>query len=390
MVLATGELLLRATVKDADGDSVSKTLDLGAGSVFVIEDDGPTMAEPSVIATADHLVLDESKVAPDGDGLRTVKAQYADNFFGATPVVNYGTDGAGSVSYALELKTANLASGLYALDATAANGKGAEILLTQAGNVITGSAGGVDYFTITVDATTGEVTFAQSKNIWHGVTTNPDDAATMVLATGELLLRATVKDADGDSVSKTLDLGAGSVFVIEDDGPGIIYPDTTVIQNAVNATSTVTLDVIDTTVSNNYGTDGAGTVRFPATLDGFSKLTYQLAPVVYKVSADGLTLTGVAGTTPVFEIKLNPAASTYSMTMYAKLDALMDVDYSSSGYHFSGGNDPWAGFTLAGESTTVPVNNDSSDLLLTPVAPGKTINSSDISGGIDNSFINPN
>ena len=38
----------------------------------------------------------------------------------------------------------------------AANGQGAAIVLNQVGNVITGSAGGVDYFTLTINPTTGK------------------------------------------------------------------------------------------------------------------------------------------------------------------------------------------------------------------------------------------
>ena len=49
-----------------------------------------------------------------------------------------------------------MASGLFALDATDTSavdgdgiGQGAQIVLNQSGNVITGSAGGTTYFTIT-------------------------------------------------------------------------------------------------------------------------------------------------------------------------------------------------------------------------------------------------
>jgi hypothetical protein len=65
-------------------------------------------------------------------------------------------------------------SGLFALDAADISGgdgdgigQGAEITLSQVGNTITGSAGGTDYFTISIDPATGVVTFTQLSPIWH-------------------------------------------------------------------------------------------------------------------------------------------------------------------------------------------------------------------------------
>ncbi|OBR45025.1 hypothetical protein A9196_00725 [Aeromonas dhakensis] len=112
-----------------------------------------------------------------------------------------------------------MASGLYAVDPLAANGQGAAILLNQVGNVITGSAGGVDYFTLTINPTTGEVTLALLDNVWHGDTSNADDSVALTVGQGVLTLVQTVTDADGDRASAAVDLGANSVFRFEDDGP---------------------------------------------------------------------------------------------------------------------------------------------------------------------------
>ena len=83
-----------------------------------------------------------------------------------------------------------MASGLFALDAadtTLADldgfGQGAQIVLNQAGNVITGSAGGTDYFTITLNPATGQLTFTQLNNIWHASTASDDDTATLTWRT---------------------------------------------------------------------------------------------------------------------------------------------------------------------------------------------------------------
>ena len=99
-------------------------------------------------------------------------------------------------------------SGLYALDATDTSdvdgdgiGQGAQIVLNQARyDVLTGSVGWHDYFTIEVNPTTGVVTFTRLANIWHGDTSNPDDPETLTLSDPALLqLVQTVTDADGDT-----------------------------------------------------------------------------------------------------------------------------------------------------------------------------------------------
>ena len=122
-------LRLVQTVTDADGDTDTAALDLGAG-VFTIEDDGPDAVV--VINTPDTLVLDESPAGQDegGDfapaGLNTVSANFADNF-GLLP--NFGTDGPSSATYSLVLTGSNVASGLFALGVNGA--QGASIVLNK-------------------------------------------------------------------------------------------------------------------------------------------------------------------------------------------------------------------------------------------------------------------
>ncbi|MFM5539714.1 DUF5801 repeats-in-toxin domain-containing protein [Aeromonas veronii] len=77
----------------------------------------------------------------------------------------------------------------------------------------------MDYFTLTINPTTGEVTLALLDNVWHGDTTNADDSVALTLGQGVLTLVQTVTDADGDSASASVDLGANGVFRFEDDGP---------------------------------------------------------------------------------------------------------------------------------------------------------------------------
>ncbi|MDM5142916.1 DUF5801 domain-containing protein, partial [Aeromonas bestiarum] len=104
-------------------------------------------------------------------------------------------------------------------DPQAPAGQGEAIVLNQVGNVITGSAGGVDYFTLTINPSTGEVTLALLDNVWHGDTNSADDSVALSLGSGVLTLVQTVTDADGDSASAAIDVGTGGVFRFEDDGP---------------------------------------------------------------------------------------------------------------------------------------------------------------------------
>ncbi|MBH2032140.1 MAG: VCBS domain-containing protein, partial [Pseudomonadales bacterium] len=203
-------------------------------SYFSFDDDGPRAAVAD--AVLDTLVLDETrKVGTEQDGnsdpagKASVSADFADNFVTS---IDYGTDGPGDVTYELALKVDGIGSGLFALQSNDklgeggdgdGYGQGAEILLYQVGDVITGSVGGVDYFTISVDSNTGVVTFTQLgspvNNIWHAATGSDDDSSTLTLENAsDLQIVQTVTDADGDSSEAAVALGAG-VFSIEDDGP---------------------------------------------------------------------------------------------------------------------------------------------------------------------------
>ena len=142
-------LTLVQTVTDADGDVDTAAINLGTG-VFQIEDDGPDAVVANAVAAA--IVLDETRpvgTETDGDsapaGLDTVTVNLAGNFAAAT---DFGSDGPGSATYSLVLTGSNVASGLFALDAadtTAGDldgiGQGAQIVLNQSGNTITGSVG---------------------------------------------------------------------------------------------------------------------------------------------------------------------------------------------------------------------------------------------------------
>ncbi len=266
-------ITLTATIVDSDGDTASATANIAGAMTFL--DDGPDAVVTD--AVADMLVLDESPLPVDGDGIRTVSADLADNF-GAT--IDYGADGAGSVAYALLLSADGIGSGLFALGTNGAQGD--EILLSLSGDTVTGSAGGTDYFTITVDAITGDLTFTQLENIWHADDADADDLETLTLdGAGEFLrIEQTVTDRDGDSDSATIELGDG-VFKIEDDGPSVTL-------NGSNPD----LQVSDADLATDASLSFAGAFTFDGGTDGTQSTDYALS--VTDGTASGLfdTATG--------------------------------------------------------------------------------------------------
>ncbi|MBR0793463.1 hypothetical protein JQ631_30670, partial [Bradyrhizobium manausense] len=242
--LAAGLVTVTATVTDNSNQSSSASADVGPH--LTILDDGPL---PSTVTGAtDTLILDESALGTDTaggtapTGLATVTAKFGDNFSGGI----YGADGAGSTVFKLVLTGSNVASGLYALDPTdvdaAHPGQGLQIVLNQSGDTISGTANGTTYFTITINETTGDVTFTQLHNLWHPNTGDSDDAATLTTSAGLLQIVQTITDADGDHVSTPIDLSTG-VFTIQDDGPTAgrlsdVFRDTLILDESALGTDT--------------------------------------------------------------------------------------------------------------------------------------------------------
>ena len=358
------------------GNSESTSLDL-SGDIFAIQDDGPSLNEPTQLAAGDF-TLDETRPedtdegddnttttpdpeAPAGDA--SVTLNVVSNFNQAAS--EFGTDGAGSRTLALALSANGIGSGLYALDPndtvdtdTDGIGQGDEILLSvnADGTVVTGSANGVDYFTITVDgdetsANFGDVTFTQLNNIWHGNVDNDDDEETLsVDGTGETFeLVQTVTDADGDSESTSLDL-SGDIFAIQDDGPSLNEPTqlaagdftldetrpedtdegddnttTTPDPEAPAGDASVTLNVVSNfnQAASEFGTDGAGsrTLALALSANGIGSGLYALDPndtvdtdtdgigqgdeILLSVNADGTVVTGSANGVDYFTITVD-------------------------------------------------------------------------------------
>ncbi|WP_349918330.1 retention module-containing protein [Aeromonas veronii] len=339
LTLKSGILTLVQTVTDADGDSAKASVDLGAGGVFSFEDDGPTVCltegAPRLLATVDESLPALGGADSDGIASATLTATAVQGQFSHV----FGADGAGSVGYNLVLSGSNVASGLYAVNPSAANGQGAQILLNQSGNVITGSANGVNYFTLTVDPVTGAVTLTLLDNVWHGNTTSSDDSVSLALKSGILTLEQTVTDADGDSAKASLDLGAGKVFSFEDDGPQLrdlqgggirvqVQEDALTLAggaphegNHENAGQTTTAS--DTTGSLNtlvnFGADGPGAFSLSNNVSSLTAQGLSSGGMALSYNVVGNVLTASAGGTVIFTLAV-AADGDYTFTLKGPLD----------------------------------------------------------------------
>ncbi len=218
-------------------------------SNLIFSQDSPTAVDPIPISGLTNSEFDDVKLTVDESA--GAQANPADNladresiadFINLFGAVDYGTDGAGSTTFGLSISTDGVGTGLFALDATASNGKGAEILLFDTAGFIEGrtnTSSGDLYFTIS--NTGSEIILNQSANfnIWHPENTNHNDIVSLngisggsTSVTYSINLVQIITDADGDSDSAVLNLteantSAGSteyVFNFLDDGPTAVAP----------------------------------------------------------------------------------------------------------------------------------------------------------------------
>ncbi|MCS3455633.1 T1SS-143 domain-containing protein, partial [Aeromonas sp. BIGb0405] len=428
LTLTSGVLTLVQTVTDADGDSAKASVDLGTGGVFRFEDDGPTAGVSAQSPSLGAVKVDESLPAlggVGGDGIAsatlaavTVQAQFNHAF---------GADGAGNIGYSLALNGGNVASGLYAVDPLAANGQGAQIVLNQVGNVITGSANGVNYFTLTIDPATGAVTLALLDNVWHGNTGSHDDSVSLTLTSGVLTLVQTVTDADGDSAKASVDLGTGGVFRFEDDGPvqsgngqgptvhGAVQEDALTLAGGAphegnhegpgqTTTASDTSGTLNTLVE--FGADGPGVFSLSNNVSSLVSQGLSSGGVALSYNVAGNVLTASAGGTVIFTLTV-AADGDYSFTLKGPLDhpvkeglpngdnelLPVPIDFSGVLVATDGDGDRVPGFTKG--SFTIDVQDDipvaQDDYATVLSGQSQNINMVfvlDFSGSIDNNELN--
>ena len=325
------------TIQDADGDTTTATLTFSIDNVTLVGDD----ASVTVFEEALDTTIDVGDVAA-GSVTGSDPSQTTETSTGQVSV-------AGATGYSI------------------AGGTSAGGFTTIAGT----------YGTLVINEATGEFTYTLTAPF----TTNPaaNDGVTTALEAETFTYTAT--DANGNTTT-------GDITVdLVDDVPYAVVPEAA--DDIVNGPSAVSgpydLDV-DGSVVDNYGADGAGTVRFSPSLDGTdSGLTSSFQTITY-VLDDDQTLRGVTtGGDTIFTVTLNPADGTYTVDMDGSIDSTSDITFNPLTAQFVGGNGSWTGFVPIGDSVINPIDDDSQDLLLTPAingADGGTINSTANSGGV--------
>ena len=298
----------------------------------------------------------------DGDGIRALTTDFSGNFD-----FNFGADGpeGEGVNYALSLGGESIESGIFALGEDGQPGEQIMLSLDESGTIIGTTDGSSPYFSISVDAETGKVTFVQYQNVFHSDATNHDDAVSIHLLEGSILLTATATDGDGDTASASLDLSSG-IFVIQDDGPSVVGESMTETIDEANINTDYSVGtepgegpaLISGTLAGlvDFGTDGQG--HFAFTEDAAAQLEalglaskqsfFGLKSVAleYSVTQDGdfavLTATEPdinpwSGDTsnPVFELRLNTVTGQYEFRLYDELvhtgeqESVVGIDFGS-------------------------------------------------------------
>ncbi|WP_369817963.1 beta strand repeat-containing protein, partial [Novosphingobium sp. KN65.2] len=276
---------------------------------------------------------------------------------------------AGSITGSMPSDTGETASG--AVSVTGASG------YSIAGGTVNGNLTTVvgTYGTLVLNNSTGAFTYT----LTSPVTTTPSANDGVTTALGAESFTYTASDANGNTTTGTI-----SIDVV-DDTPYAVVPEAIQVTNgAAPVSAPADLDA-DMSVIDNYGADGAGTVRFASSLDGAdSGLTHNFVTITYTLVSDTV-LEAYAGADKIFTVTLDPSSATYTVDMDGTIDSIQNIDFNAGGYNFVGGNNSWSGFIPVGETVGAPIDNNSQDLLLTPSinhTNDGTINSTANTGGV--------
>ncbi|RVA48597.1 DUF5801 repeats-in-toxin domain-containing protein [Mesorhizobium sp. M7A.F.Ca.CA.004.11.1.1] len=212
------------------------------GSFINFDDDGPAVTADGTVSP---LITDDTDI-PD-----TASASFAPVFS-----VDAGADGLDGVTYALDVKSPGVDSGL---DDTL-SGDNILLRLNASGEVegYLANATGTVAFLISVDENTGEVTLTQNSSVVHNDAADPVESgvSAATLAAADLVtLTATATDGDSDTDAATANIG--DAFHFEDDGP------TVTADGTIPTLTTDDSDLSDTTsasftsaCSTDLGADG--------------------------------------------------------------------------------------------------------------------------------------
>ncbi|WP_237022375.1 type I secretion C-terminal target domain-containing protein [Halomonas sp. HG01] len=252
-----------------------------------------------------------------------------------------------------------------------------QLAVAGTGVTYTLDSGTNTYGTLTLDAN-GSYTYTLTQPF----DTTPDADNGAHTEIGAESYGYTATDAAGNTVTGTITID------IVDDVPMAIAPQNAYLVNTTTNALTGLLDV-DGQVEDNFGADGAGSVLFSDSLNGATALDADGDPltsgglsITYSVSADGQTLTAstLAGEIFTIDLSINDSGQdTYVIEMSGTVDGgASSIDFSDDNYDFIGGNSAWAGFNTAAD-------DDSRDLLLTPMIDGASagsVNTNANEGGV--------
>jgi hypothetical protein len=219
LTFAAGLVSVRRTITDGDDDSDSDTVDIS--SIFNFEDAGPT--QPPAGEDVGNLITDDSLIT-DSANLST------DDVFPAAP--NYGSDGPHAVNpliFSLRLDDPVPGDGDDPDSGLVDTATGDSIRFVTVGDDIVGyvdsdgdgviGAGetleAVRYSLVAVDSDSYDVTFSQTRAVFHAVA----DTEETVAANTVFVERAAI-DGDGDP-AEVVDFDLGAVTFLLDDEPTI-------------------------------------------------------------------------------------------------------------------------------------------------------------------------
>jgi len=331
LYLSANALKAVYTVTDGDQDVASASVDLGGrAGVIAFEDDGPTAAL-SLKAGA-SIIVDETLGQNAGEaeggaaGLGQVTVLGTSLFDTTGSSAGQDEEGA-TTAFSLEIAGGGQ-TGLYLSGAV--HDAAHEIVLVDNGGVIegrVGGAGGVLAFTVSINATNGNVTLTQLQALDHPDTTNADEA--LYLSSNVLKAVYTVTDGDHDVSTAKVDLGgAAGVIAFEDDAPTAVVGgagiQATVAEDTMatadgdasngipDAGQTSSSDEASGTLGSlgalfNAGADAPLTFSLNPSTSGLPVLYSHGIQLVYNVA--GGVLTATAGANTVFTLTVNTDGS---------------------------------------------------------------------------------
>ncbi|SEF55012.1 DUF5801 repeats-in-toxin domain-containing protein [Nitrosomonas ureae] len=352
------------------------------GSKVNFEDDGPSI---NTTGTEPTLTVDETVLATNDT------KNFAANFTSA-----FGTDGAGTLTFALGISASGVDSELVD---TATNNPvflflESGVVVGREGTDAANAVGGDVVFTVGVvpsGVDAGDVTLDQQRAVVHPDATNPDDAKSLLVDT-LVTLTGTIIDEDGDSQSATLNIGQNLVF--EDDGPTVTanslvkLDDDALAGNPGGTGDDIDAENVSGTLAHSFGADGAGSIAYLTTG----------APAGFSYVADGDNLLVQQGGVTVLTLTLNTATGAYLVTQNAPIVHAAGLDENNQAftinYRVTDGDGDTADGTLAldvdDDTPTVAANSlvklDDDALAGNPGGTGDDIDAENVSGTLAHSF----